>query len=107
MNLVFWGSKAGRHRELGDALGTVIDPTRREAGCLSCNLYQSVENPDLWLVFEDWRSQEYLEAHLKTSHMKAFLRAVPRLVEGDLDRRMFLLVSPLPPTADTSSSGSK
>ncbi|HZE99026.1 MAG TPA: putative quinol monooxygenase [Planctomycetota bacterium] len=105
MNLEFFRVRAGLRSGLGDALGALIEPTRQEAGCLSCNLYQSLDDPDVWLVFGDWRGQEYHDAHLKTLHVLAFLRAAPGLVQGDRDLRHFRIASPSPTDAGSSSTG--
>jgi hypothetical protein len=44
------------------------------SGCLNYDLHQSAEDADVWLVYENWRSPEGLDAHMRTEHLQAFFR---------------------------------
>lgn len=50
----------------------LVEPSRREKGCLSYELFQSDDNPNLFIFFECWASREDLERHLESPHSYAF-----------------------------------
>ncbi len=49
--------------------------TRTEDGCYTYAFYEDVEVPGRFRVYEEWRDQAALEAHLATPHIDEF-RAV-------------------------------
>jgi quinol monooxygenase YgiN len=68
-----------------DALRLARDLTRetvKEAGCRSYRFYGDLEDPAVFLVFEEWDGPEALARHFTTPHMQTFLTAVPDLVAG-------------------------
>lgn len=54
----------------------VMEATRAEAGCISYAFSASLGEPGLIHVFEEWESQEALDAHFGTPHMARFLQAL-------------------------------
>ena len=92
-NLAFFRARRGQSEALGAALAALVEPTRLEAGCLNYDLHQSAEDADVWLVYEEWRSPEGLDAHMRTEHLQAFLNKAPGLIAGDIDLRRFRMVS--------------
>ncbi len=61
----------GRERELEQHLLSLAGPTRAEPGCVVYDLYRSPEAPHEFLRFEIWTSEEALEAHKQTPHIRA------------------------------------
>lgn len=51
-----------------------------EEGCLSYRFYTDLENPSVFFIFEEWESQEALNAHFQTPHLKEFQQHVARLL---------------------------
>ncbi|MBR2816524.1 MAG: antibiotic biosynthesis monooxygenase [Reyranella sp.] len=92
-NIAFIRAKAGRSDALGQRLLALVEPSRREAGCINYDLHRSDTDPDLWCVYENWRSGDDLEAHFALPHMQAFVGDIPTLVDGDLDLRRFSMKS--------------
>ena len=76
-NFAFFRAKPGQTKTLGKALTGLVDPTRQEAGCISYDLHQSLQDADSWFVYENWRSSADLDAHMQTAHIKAFLGLAP------------------------------
>jgi quinol monooxygenase YgiN len=98
--LAFFRAKPGQTQALGTALSALVDPTRAETECLNYDLHQSLDDADVWLVHENWRSAAGLEAHMRSPHLQAFLSVAPDLVAGDLDIRRFSMTStPAAPSA--------
>ena len=52
-----------------------IAVTRKEAGCVSYDLHQSVTDPNKFVTVEQWESMSAIEAHNRSPHLQAFLKA--------------------------------
>ncbi len=57
-------------------LRSLIGPTRVETGCLSCHLYQDVNDARSVIWMEQWRSQDDLNRHVRTQKYKTILAAL-------------------------------
>jgi quinol monooxygenase YgiN len=64
-------TKPGQEEAVKEALLSLVEPTRKEPGCLLYNLHQSKSDPTMFMFYEVWASQEALDAHGKTPHMRA------------------------------------
>lgn len=65
-------AKPGREEALRKATLALIEPTRREDGCVQYDLHRHTDHPGRFLFYENWTSPEHLERHLASAHMKAF-----------------------------------
>ena len=92
-NIAFFRARPNQTQALGTALSALVEPTRAEAGCLNYDLHQSLDDTDVWFVYENWRSAEGLSAHMQSEHLRAFLKAAPGLIAGDMDLRQFAMIS--------------
>lgn len=77
-------AKANYKEQLKAELLKLVQPTRKEEGCISYHLYADIENPDVFLFHEIWASQELWQKHMESDHLKAFAARLPEWVEGDL-----------------------
>lgn len=64
------------------AMKTMMDATLQEDGCIT---YQFLFNP--WndaevRIFEEWETQDALDAHFQTDHMAEFRKALPSFLTG-------------------------
>lgn len=58
-----------------------IAETRKEDGCISYELFQSLDDPDKLVFVEKWETREALTAHSKQPHLKVWRDAsTPHLV---------------------------
>lgn len=55
---------------------TVAAASRREAGCLSYRLYEDTEIENEFVFVEEWASDEALQEHFTTPHIREFMQAV-------------------------------
>ena len=92
-NLAFLRAQSGQSDMLGNALLALVAPSRSEPGCISYDVHRSNDDPDLWMVYENWQSTADLQAHFALPHMRDFVGMVPALVAGDLDLRAFTRLS--------------
>jgi len=58
------------------ARATLVEPARREDGCVQYDLCQDVADPTRFAMIEAWESETALEAHLARESLRA---AVARL----------------------------
>lgn len=50
----------------------MMEATHREDGCISYTFSRELADPGGFRIFEEWQSQEALDAHMKTPHMAKF-----------------------------------
>jgi quinol monooxygenase YgiN len=50
----------------------LVEPSRAEKGCLVYDLFESSEEPTLFVFFEAWENMKDLERHLESPHALAF-----------------------------------
>ena len=74
----------GKTEELKKVLTGLLEPTRKEDGCINYDMHQSPENPETFLFHENWTDKEKLDRHLETPHLKDFFSRIPELVDGDV-----------------------
>ncbi|HYA15829.1 MAG TPA: putative quinol monooxygenase [Bryobacteraceae bacterium] len=75
-------AKPGCEEELKNALLSVIEPVRKEEGCIQYDLHVSNSEPGKFLFYENWESPEALAKHAQAEHMKAFGAKAAALVGG-------------------------
>lgn len=65
--------------EASAAARTLMEETRKESGCISYTFSADLSDAGLFHIFEEWESQEALDAHFKAPHMAQFQKLVPTL----------------------------
>jgi len=79
--------------ELLSVLSSLVEPTRKEPGCISYNLFQNNQDPTDFALIEEWKSGPALESHLATKHFKDALAKLPNLTAAEPDIQRYHLVS--------------
>ena len=83
--IVIAGSVAVRPERRDEAVRAaraMMTATRREAGCRAYGFHADLDDPNVFLVFEEWESEEALARHFATEHMAAFGAQLPGLLAG-------------------------
>jgi len=73
-------------------LTSLIEPTRKEKGCITYQLLQNVDHPADFTFFEEWESSEDLQVHLKSDHLTAVVERLPAVLLADPDIRTYTVV---------------
>lgn len=73
-------AKPGKEEELRKALLGLIEPTRREDGCVQYDLHVHTLDPGRFVFYENWTSQETLARHAVSTHLKQLNEIVGELV---------------------------
>ncbi|HTQ97992.1 MAG TPA: antibiotic biosynthesis monooxygenase family protein [Candidatus Acidoferrum sp.] len=68
-------------KELQAALSFLLGPIRVESGCVDCNLYQDVTNPDGFRFVCLWKTQADLVRHLQSEIYRQLLTLMEFSVE--------------------------
>ena len=66
-----------------DALASLVEPSRAEAGCEHYELFQSADEPTRFQTVERWASAEAVQAHLGSEHVQAAFAAAPDLLGAE------------------------
>lgn len=77
-------TSAERADELKSICLGLIQPTRKEEGCISYDLYQDTTNPGRFTFIEEWQSKEHLDIHLKTPHLVSAGEAFGKILTKEL-----------------------
>jgi quinol monooxygenase YgiN len=70
----------GKEDELEEALVALVEPTRREAGCLRYDLVRGHGRSAELVFIEEWESVPQLDAHSQTDHIRAVQARVAPLL---------------------------
>ena len=67
----------------------MVAATKVEVGCIAYDFWSDLGDPNRFHVYEEWETQDALEAHFKTSHMAEFMEALPSLIAGSPDIKRY------------------
>jgi quinol monooxygenase YgiN len=85
-------ARPGRVEELRVLLEGLIEPTRKEPGCVTYELLQNTADPTDFTFVEEWRSNADLDAHLQSPHLQHARSRLPDLAAVDPDIRRYTVV---------------
>ena len=77
-------AKPGAEARLEELLKSLIEPTRAESGCIDYTMHRDLEEPGAYYFYDNWRSQEDLDAHFETPHIKRGLEIAPDVLAEPL-----------------------
>lgn len=83
--IVIAGSVAIRPEQRAEATRAALAMARAtcaEPGCITYRFAADLADPDTFLVFEEWESDEALARHFQSEHMRVFREQLPKLVAG-------------------------
>ena len=64
------------HKQRQDFINSarlILGPTRIKPGCMSCRLYQDLDEPDAVFLVEEWESREELDRHFNSEQCRIIL----------------------------------
>jgi quinol monooxygenase YgiN len=64
---------AAQRQGILQALRSLVCPTRVEPGCIRCLLYEHVDEPGYYTLFEEWSTRRDWERHLRSEGFKRLL----------------------------------
>ena len=75
-------AKSGHEDEVRKGFASLIDPSRKEPGCLRYDVLEDAHYTGRFFTYEEWESEGALHTHLHTN--KAALDKVKALLAEDL-----------------------
>jgi quinol monooxygenase YgiN len=75
-----------------ELLTSLVLPTRIEEGCITYQLYQNENDPTDFTFIEEWTSNEDLDKHLETDHLKNAAARSAELFAAPPDIRRYRLI---------------
>ena len=76
--------KEGQEKAFIEIASKLVAATRAEEGNLFYTLYQSTENPLIFIVYEEYKDDAAFEAHANSAHFAAFAEATNDMMAGEL-----------------------
>lgn len=81
-----------KRKEVLQTIKAILDPIRRERGCISCYCYVDVQDESVLFFEVVWETREDLENHLR-SHYFGILNGAMRLLHVEPDIRFNTITS--------------
>src|ERR1017187_1804177 len=73
-------AKPGKESQVRQELLSLVDPSRKDDGCLNYDLHQALDNHGSFLFHENWTSVAQLERHLQKPELQAVLARADALL---------------------------
>lgn len=68
-------AKPGMERRMQQDLLALLAPTRSEDGCITFDLLSDINDPAVFILYENWESKAALDAHFEQPYVKKVLQA--------------------------------
>ena len=66
----------------------LIEKSRKESGCISYNLFESVDGKYLTFI-EEWKNEKAIEEHNNSDHFKSIVPKLGELTSGEMDVALY------------------
>ena len=76
--------KEGQERTFIEIASALVAATRAEEGNIFYTLYQSTENPSIFIFYEKYKDEAAFDAHAGSAHFAAFAEATNDIMAGEL-----------------------
>lgn len=86
-------AKAGREKEVREALLALIPITRQEDGCIQYDLHQYSQNHGQFLFYETWRDKASLDKHLASPHVQDLMKKADVLLSKAAEIKVYQKIS--------------
>ncbi len=81
--------KPGTEEAFRRELDAVVAATRQEAACINYDFHQSVDQPTLFVAYENWTSPAGLDQHAKSEHIQTFRRNCAEIFAKPVDIKIY------------------
>jgi quinol monooxygenase YgiN len=75
--------------EVRAVLLALLEPTRKEPGCVSYELLHNMADPTDFTFLEEWADEAAINAHMKTPHLTGAVQQAQPLLATELDVRLY------------------
>jgi len=76
-----WTAKQGQVERIAQLIEKMAPPSREEPGCLYYQAQRSVEDPNLFFLYEQYVDEAGYEAHMASPHFEQYVKGevIPNL----------------------------
>jgi quinol monooxygenase YgiN len=85
-------AKSDKIGEVRKLLSALVEPTRKERGCLTYELLQNRDDPADFTFVEEWASDSTFDSHSTADHIKALTPKLQPMITEPPDIRIYSLV---------------
>ena len=79
--------------ELTALLAAQVAPTRAEPGCINYDFHVDATDPCVFVFYENWTSQDALDAHMAMPHLQPLISQLDRLLACPVEIRPLKMLS--------------
>ena len=79
----------GKEKDLQDVLIKLIDPTRKEPGCICYILLINISDQTEYTFFEEWKTEKDLEAHMQSSHFQKAVTSLDGMIASEPEIKQY------------------
>jgi len=78
-------AKNGNENEVKKELLSLVEPTRKENGCIVYNFHTEAKNKNAFVFYEIWENNDFLKQHSQTDRFIKCMENVKELLEKPVD----------------------
>ena len=82
----------GKEKDLQDVLLKLIEPTRKEPGCISYILLNNIADQSEYIFFEEWKTEKDLEEHMQSAHFQEAVDLLDGLIASEPEIKQYYLI---------------
>jgi quinol monooxygenase YgiN len=71
---------AEKRERFVEVASAMCSASRGDEGCIGYRFYADLEQPDRYVILEEWADDAALQAHFTQPHTSAFMLALPELL---------------------------
>lgn len=86
-------AKPGLEDRVRQEMMGLVEPTRREPGCINYDLHRACENASEFILYENWRSRQDLDDHLQMPYLQSFKQKAGELLAEPLEITLWEMIS--------------
>jgi quinol monooxygenase YgiN len=83
--------KAGKEKEFEAAFKPCLEATRKEPGCVAYYLNRDPDHPQIYIMYEQFKSLDAIREHLKAKHTAELFEKITPLFDGDLKVKVLIV----------------
>jgi quinol monooxygenase YgiN len=76
-----WTARSGEEERVAAAIGSLVEPSRAEPGCLVYRPHRDLADPRVFVLYEEYVDEAAFDAHTASEHFRRHVleEAVPLL----------------------------
>lgn len=93
-------ARSGMEDLFAEEMEPLVEASRSDAGCINYDLHRGLEDPSVFVLYENWSSNQALDEHLEQPHVQEWLGKLGDLADGEVEiSRLEMISSPASGTA--------